>query len=141
MAVLVTYKNCKQFAGRFCNQCGEKVYTDPDKSLEHFFEDVFHFITHFSSKFLNSFWLVISRPGLMSYKYCRGIWKKYFKPLSLFLIGVILYLLFPMIQGMNIAFDIHLYQSNALHLTLTATITTFYLFVIFKAMPPVFMLV
>lgn len=118
MAVLVTCKNCNnQFAGKFCNQCGEKVYTDHDKSLKHFFEDAFHFITHFDSKFFKTFWLVLSKPGLVSYEYCRGIRKKYFKPVSLFLVGVIIYLLFPMIQGMNIAFGNHLYQDNAMYLT------------------------
>lgn len=108
-------KNCgNQFIGKFCNQCGEKLYTDEDKKLKHFFEEAFHFITHFDSKFFKTVKLVFFKPGFVSQEVSNGVRKKYFKPVSLFLIGVIIYLLFPLAQGMNIYFNGHLGQYEAL---------------------------
>jgi Protein of unknown function (DUF3667) len=118
MASLITCKNCgNHFSGKYCNQCGEKVYTDHDKSLKHIFEEVFHFVTHFDSKFFTTLRLIFARPGFISQEYCRGVRKKYFKPVSLFLIGVIIYLLFPIIQGLNISFFNHLAQDKQFHIS------------------------
>jgi hypothetical protein len=37
-------KNCGHaFEGKFCNACGEKFYTDKDKSVKHLLEEAFHF--------------------------------------------------------------------------------------------------
>lgn len=95
-------KNCGTgLQGKFCYACGEKVYTDHDKSIIHFFEDAFHFITHFEGTFFNTLKAIATRPGLLSLEYCRGVRKKYFKPLSFFMMLVILYLLFPMFEGLN----------------------------------------
>ena len=45
-------KNCGNFFyGNYCNICGEKVYTEHDKSILHFFEDAVHFLTHFEGNF------------------------------------------------------------------------------------------
>lgn len=98
-------KNCgNHFTGKFCNNCGEKVYDEHSKSFKHLFEEAFHFLTHLDSKFLKSVKLLLFRPGFLSTEFCRGVRKKYFKPVSLFLIGVILYLIFPLTQGLNMSF-------------------------------------
>jgi Protein of unknown function (DUF3667) len=98
----VACKNCgNNFLGKFCNNCGEKVYSDHDKSILHFFEEGFHFITHFEGTLFTTIKTMFSRPGQLSVDYCNGIRKKYFKPLSLFLILIIFYLLFPILEGLN----------------------------------------
>ena len=98
-------KNCgNHFTGKFCNNCGEKVYNEHSKSFRHLFEEAFHFLTHLDSKFLKSVKLLLFRPGFLSVEFCRGVRKKYFKPISLFLIGVVLYLIFPLTQGLNMSF-------------------------------------
>lgn len=98
----IVCKNCgNQFAGSYCNQCGEKVYTHHDKSIGHIFEEGFHFLTHFEGSFLTTLKTVFTKPGKFSLDYCNGIRKKYFKPISLFLILVVLYLLFPRFEGLN----------------------------------------
>ena len=108
-STLTVCKNCgREFSGNFCNHCGEKVYRDHDKKLSHVFEEAFHFITHLDGKFLKTFKLIFFRPGLVSKEYCGGKRKKYFKPVSLYLIGVVIYLLFPVLQGLNISFSNHL---------------------------------
>lgn len=114
---LITCKNCgNQFSGKYCNKCGEKFYTDHDKKLSHVFEEVFHFITHFDSKFLKTLKYFLVKPGLVSKEYCEGKRKKYYKPVSLFLVGVVIYLLFPLLQGLNISFSNHINNNNVFHI-------------------------
>jgi hypothetical protein len=95
-------KNCSNaFAGKFCNNCGEKVYSEHDKRVVHFFDEGFHFLTHFEGKFFTTLKTFFTKPGKVSVDYCDGVRKKYFKPLSLFLMLVILYLIFPFFEGLN----------------------------------------
>ncbi len=99
---LHTCQNCSNdFTGKYCNQCGEKAYTNHDKSIVHIFEEGLHFLTHFEGSFLTTLKTVFTKPGKFSLDYCAGIRKKYFKPVSLFLLLVVLYLLFPRFQGLN----------------------------------------
>ncbi len=101
-------KNCgNHFSGKFCNACGEKVYDIKDKKISYLFHEAFHFITHFEGTFFNSFKTILLRPGKLSLDFCNGIRKKYFKPLSFFLMLVILYLLFPLFEGLNMRLHFH----------------------------------
>ncbi len=102
-------KNCNNhFKGNFCNNCGEKVYTDHDKSLKHFLHETFHFFTHLDSKFFKTVIIIFRRPGELSVAYTNGIRKKYYNPFSLFFVGIILYLLFPMFKGLNLPFGTYI---------------------------------
>src|SRR5262245_37110875 len=113
----VTCKSCgTRFEGSYCNNCGEKVYHAHDKSIKHFLEEAFHFNTHFDTKFFRTFWLIFKKPGFVSKEYCEDKRKKYFSPVSLFLIGVVIYLLFPALRGLNITFFNHINNNNSLHL-------------------------
>src|SRR5688572_11373495 len=104
-----TCKSCGNvFSGKFCNHCGEKIYSDHDKSFGHILEEGFHFITHFEGTFLVTLKTILFHPGKLSEDYTFGIRKKYFKPLSFFLLLVVLYLLFPMLRGLNMNLNDHL---------------------------------
>ncbi|MBV9960753.1 MAG: DUF3667 domain-containing protein [Parafilimonas sp.] len=108
-----TCKNCGNiFNGNYCNECGEKVYTEHDKTVLHFFEDAVHFLTHFDSGFLNNIKTIFTKPGKFSFDYCEGKRKKYLKPLSFFMVLVVLYLIFPMATGLNMPFDFYLRDKN-----------------------------
>lgn len=97
-----TCLNCgNTFTGKYCNQCGEKVYSDHDKSITHLIEEGFHFVTHVEGSFFVTLKTVFLHPGKLSLDYCNGIRKKYFKPVSLFMLLVVLYLLFPKFSGLN----------------------------------------
>jgi hypothetical protein len=99
-------KNCgNNFHGTFCNKCGEKVYNDQDKSVKHIFEEALHFITHFEGTFITTIKTIFKTPGKLSLEYCNGLRKKYFKPVSLFLLLVVMYLLFPRFQGLNMKLE------------------------------------
>ena len=106
--VVHTCKNCNNsFSGKYCNQCGEKVYSEKDKSVFHLFEEGLHFITHFEGTFFNTLKKIFTRPGQLSVDYCNGKRKTYFKPLSLFLLLVVVYLLFPVFEGLNMKLYYH----------------------------------
>ena len=104
-------KNCNHaFTGKYCNHCGEKVYSEKDRSVLHFFEEGLHFITHFEGTFFNTLKKIFTRPGQLSVDYCNGKRKTYFKPLSLFLLLVVLYLLFPFFEGLNMKLYYHVHH-------------------------------
>jgi hypothetical protein len=106
-----TCKNCNNsFTGKYCNQCGEKVYSEKDKSVFHFFEEGLHFITHFEGTFFHTLKKLFTQPGQLSVDYCNGKRKTYFKPLSLFLLLVVLYLLFPVFEGLNMKVYYHMHH-------------------------------
>lgn len=106
--MLSTNQTCKtcgnSFIGKYCNQCGEKVYTEHDKSIVHVADEVLHFVTHFEGTFLTTIKTIFTRPGKLSFDYCNGSRKKYFKPISLFLLCIVIYLLFPKFDGLNMKF-------------------------------------
>lgn len=102
MADKIICKNCgNHFKGRYCNLCGEKVYTEHDKKITHFFEEIFHYISHVEGTLFTTIKTIVKKPGLLSADYCNGIRKKYFKPLSFFLLLVFIYLIFPVFEGLN----------------------------------------
>ncbi len=101
-----TCKNCdNKFTGKFCNACGQKMYTDSDKSLHHIFTELFHFLTHFEGTFFVTLKIIFTKPGKLSLEYCNGVRKKYFKPISFYLLIVIVYLIIPMARGLNPSFS------------------------------------
>jgi hypothetical protein len=108
-AAITTCKNCGHpFTGKYCNACGEKVYTDHDRTMAHIFEEGFHFFTHFEGTFFTTLKYIFTRPGKLSQDYCFGKRKSLFKPMSLFFLLVLIYLLFPVFEGLNMRLLYHL---------------------------------
>ena len=98
----VACKNCgNRFQGRYCNACGEKVYTERDRHVKHILEEVFQSVTNFEGTLFATLRTLLSAPGKISADYVNGVRKRYFKPLSFFLLLVVVYLLFPRFQGLN----------------------------------------
>lgn len=97
-----TCSNCSHvFTDKYCNHCGQKRYTEKDKTLKHFFEEAVHFFTHFDGSFFTTLKTVLLKPGKLSEDYCMGRRKPYYKPISFFLLMIVLYLLFPTFTGLN----------------------------------------
>ena len=98
--------NCgNTFQGRFCNLCGQKVFSVKDKKLSHILNETFHFLTHFEGKFLKTMRTVLASPGKLSRDYCAGIRQRYYKPISFFLLLIIIYLIFPFMEGLNMRLE------------------------------------
>ncbi|GAB3551928.1 hypothetical protein GCM10027577_33240 [Spirosoma fluminis] len=99
---MTTCTNCgTNFEGRFCCNCGQKKYTDKDKSLKHLLEEPLHFITHFEGKVFTTLKAIFFHPGRLATDYSSGIRLKYYKPISLYLLIVVVYLIFPLFSGLN----------------------------------------
>jgi hypothetical protein len=110
----ITCKHCgNQFQGNYCNQCGEKVHAEHHKRVGHILEEAFHFITHLDGTLFMNLRAIFTRPGKMSLEYCNGIRKKYFKPISFFLLCVVLYLLFPKFHGLNMKMNTFHQRGNS----------------------------
>lgn len=111
--------NCHQyFEGKFCNHCGQKCYTEKDKSLKSILNEALHFFTHLEGKFFTTLKTILFHPGKMSSDYSRGIRQKYYKPISFYLLCVLLYLVFPMFSGLNM--EMKFYEVNPLYGELAA---------------------
>ena len=98
--------------GKYCVNCGEKVYQEHDKNIIHLFDEVIHFVTHFDGSFLTTLKTFLTKPGKYAADYSAGIRKKYFKPISFFLVIVIIYLLFPLFQGLDMRFQTYISKGN-----------------------------
>lgn len=108
--LVIQCKNCgHEFSGKYCNECGEKVYGRKEKTVKYIFEEALHFITHFEGNFFTSLKTIFKAPGKLSRDYCDGIRKRYYKPVSMFFFVIVIYLLFPGIfpQGLNMKMEYH----------------------------------
>lgn len=94
--------NCgNTFSGNYCNNCGQEYFDHEDKSFAHLAGEVLHFITHLEGSFWLTLKTVLASPGSLAKDYCAGARKRYFIPISFFLLIVVLYLVFPIFQGLN----------------------------------------
>lgn len=101
-------KNCETpLTGKYCSNCGQKKFDPQHKTVSHLFHDVFHFLTHLEGNIFKTFKTIFTKPGKYALDYSNGIQKRYFKPISLFLVIVIIYLLFPFMQGLNMKMKNH----------------------------------
>jgi hypothetical protein len=92
-----TCGNCgAELSGPFCSQCGEKKLSQHDYSLTHFVEEIVDGFTHFDTKFLRTFKLLLMKPGELSNAFFLGGRSRYTRPLSLFIIiNVIFFVVQP----------------------------------------------
>ena len=94
--------NCdKSFVGRFCPECGQKVIIHDDRKVVYFFGELLAALTFADNKFWRSLRAIILHPGLVSSEISRGVTVKYMKPISFFLLGNLLYFLFPVFETFN----------------------------------------
>jgi len=106
-------KNCDtNFEGKFCHNCGQKAFSEEDKTIKSIFAELVQFFTSFESTLLYTLKTILTAPGTLTLDYSNGIRKKYYKPLSLYLLIVIIYLLFPIAKGLNMEM-VH-YKTNAI---------------------------
>jgi len=105
----VTCKSCGHaFAGKYCNQCGEKVIEPRDLSVRHYFEDIFNALTSLDTKGWRTVQLVARVPGGLSRAYMEGRRSPYLKPLSIFFLANLVYFLLPFFETFNSRLDTQL---------------------------------
>ena len=102
-------KSCgNQFAGNYCNLCGEKVLRPRVHSFKQFLSTFLVAITFADSSVLKSLWIVVSKPGFLATEFVEGRRVRYLKPLSLFLVLNLVYFFFPVIQLFNASLNTQL---------------------------------
>ncbi len=87
--------------GQFCGSCGERKLGSEDRSLQHYFDVIINFLTHFDSKGYRSLWYLLTKPGFLSEEYSRGCRVRYAKPLALFVSLNIVYYFSLSLFGAN----------------------------------------
>ncbi len=107
-----TCKNCSNtFTGNYCNHCGQKAFSPSDKSIKRILQELFYFFTNFDNGFFKTIFTIITAPGQLTVDYCAGKQKTYFKPISLYFLIVVIYLIFPVFSGLNQ--ELKYYKGNA----------------------------
>ncbi len=101
-----------QLQGSYCHQCGEKVLEPKEKSFRYFLGRLLDALTFADVKGLNSFWMLIRRPGMISQLYNQGIRKRFYLPLNLFLLTNLIYFLVPVFSTFNTTYHQQLYLQN-----------------------------
>ena len=102
-------KNCgNSFSGNYCNECGEKVLRDSDRSFRKLLSTLLIAITFADSKMIKTLWLVLKRPGFLSQELADGRSVNYLKPISLFFVLNLIYFFFPLIQLFNASLNTQL---------------------------------
>lgn len=83
----VTCKNCDtSFEGKYCPNCSQKADTHRF-TIKHFLHDLFHAVTHTDKGILLLAKAMFRRPGYVAKEIIEGRRKKYFNPLTFFLIA------------------------------------------------------
>ena len=94
--VCVTCGN--EFAGKFCNRCGEKIVSQHDRTIMHFLGEVFHMITHADGKLFRNLRLILVNPGMLSKNFSIGKRQPFMKPVAMFFVGNLIYFILPFFQ-------------------------------------------
>ncbi|MGF1925250.1 MAG: DUF3667 domain-containing protein [Bacteroidia bacterium] len=86
-------KNCShQFAGKFCNNCGQKASVGTI-NFKDIFHEAWHNLTHTDTGYLQLFWDLLVRPGQTIKNYLAGKRKSYFSPFTFYIVTTSLLIL------------------------------------------------
>jgi hypothetical protein len=97
--IIHTCKSCgNQFTGRYCNVCGEKIREAADRTLKSFFNDLMQAVTLADNKFARTLWLILSKPGFVSWEIAEGRTVRYLGLVQVFFVLNLVYFLFPIVQ-------------------------------------------
>lgn len=87
----------------FCSACGEQRLSDENRSLRHLLSDYIENLTSFDSKIWRSLKLLLFSPGQLDAHYHQGRRVNYVKPITLFLLLNVLFILFSPISDYYIS--------------------------------------
>lgn len=81
----VLCSNCgAPMSGKYCSKCGQKEFIKDNYTILSLMKTSFHDITHFDSKFFQSLFPLLFKPGFLTDEYLSGRQNRYAKPISLF---------------------------------------------------------
>lgn len=99
-------RNCESELGgndRFCGGCGQAVAESGDRSLARLLRSSFAEITSIDGRLWRSLRCLMFRPGFLSLEYREGRRRRYLSPVSLFLLGNLLFFLAPPLSDFQLS--------------------------------------
>jgi hypothetical protein len=101
-SVIRTCVSCgNQFAGRYCNRCGEEVIEPSDKSFAHTLVASLHTIFSLENRFVRTALLMVRSTGQYSSNYIKGVRAPFVRPIAIFLLVNLMYFVFPVYETFN----------------------------------------
>lgn len=98
--------NCESELGnnnRFCASCGQAVVDSRDRSLARLLRSSFAEVTSIDGRLWQSLRYLVLRPGFLSREYREGRRRRYLSPISLFLLGNLLFFLAPPLSDFQLS--------------------------------------
>ncbi len=102
----------------FCEECGEKRFSQSQLSYKSLTNQLFVSLTDLDGKVLQSFRLLLFKPGQLLIDYCQGLRKYRLNPFQLFLFSNILYFFALNVlhqNTFNTPLDVHMNAGNFFH--------------------------
>jgi hypothetical protein len=88
-------------SGRYCSSCGERAFSKHDYSIGHFLEMTVEGLFHLDGRLLNTFRLLLQKPGALAEHFFEGRRKQYMGPVQCFVVANFLYLLIQPFTGVT----------------------------------------
>lgn len=79
--------------GRYCSACGERADSKHDYSIGHFLEMTTESLFHLDGRVVNTFRLLLQRPGALAESFFEAGRKRYMGPVQCFIVANLIYLL------------------------------------------------
>lgn len=99
-----TCANCDaEMHGEFCAQCGEQRLNNKLRSLHYIFSDIIQDLTSVDGKLWTTLRTILIRPGLLEYHYHIGRRICYLKPITLFFVLNVLFVMFSPITDFYVS--------------------------------------
>jgi len=89
----------------YCSNCGERKLDSSLRSVKHIVGDIFEDLFSFDSKLWRTVKLLLINPGQFEYNYHLGIRKNHMKPVGLFFIVNILFVLFSPLNDFYVSLN------------------------------------
>lgn len=103
------------FSGPYCNECGEKVLRQQDRTIRHIIGDLINALTFAETKLWVTLKSVLLAPGQFSSDWVVGKRRIYMKPISVFFLANFIYFLIPVFNTFNTNLYIQTHGFQNLH--------------------------
>lgn len=90
-------------SGAYCPACGQGVVAGQDRSLRHLLGASLAELTSLDSRLWRSIRLLFRRPGFLSREYREGRRRRYLSPISLFVLGNLLFFIAPPLSDFQLS--------------------------------------
>ncbi|HEY9144565.1 MAG TPA: DUF3667 domain-containing protein [Arenimonas sp.] len=87
----------------YCRHCGQPVVSVDHRPLRPLVTQSLEEALSLDGRLLQSFWLLVARPGYLSREYQRGRRRRYLSPISLFLLANLVFFLMPGLSDFSVS--------------------------------------